>query len=98
MGHYITAIGHLRESDNLLAVQLDDATLATTLILAHYEVTSSLVMLSNGSYGMEKLQRWDYICWAPRRSLFNEAWQLVRHLLVEHYLRFTFDRIVGLLL
>ena len=38
LGHYITAIAHLRESDNLLAVELTDATLATALILAHYEV------------------------------------------------------------
>ena len=64
MGHYITSIGHLREADTLLTVKLDDAALATTLILAHYEVRH-LYYGSNDSCGMEKLQRWDCTCWAP---------------------------------
>ena len=38
--HYHTAVSYLRLSENLFAPELDDAVLATALILAHYEVRS----------------------------------------------------------
>jgi hypothetical protein len=45
LGHYITALRHHHDSDNLFAVQLDDAVLATSLIFAHYEVLHFLAQI-----------------------------------------------------
>jgi len=50
VAHYTIAVGNMFAADVNV---LDDAVLATALILAHYEVHSGDVV-TNGSYGMGK--------------------------------------------
>jgi len=78
LGHYITALRHHQDPDNLFAAKLDDAVLATALVFAHYEVLQ-LSVIANGRYGTAKLQRWVYTCWDQRKSSFNAVKKLLRH-------------------
>ena len=48
LGHYITALRHHHDPDNLFAPRLDEAVLATALVFAHYEVLNCRGMLIVG--------------------------------------------------
>ena len=56
----------------------DDWVLATSLILAHYEVIYDLQTMSDSSYGMGRSPRWERICSAPKTSLAFAEKQLVK--------------------
>src|SRR5271170_2628665 len=67
----------LQHQGNATASSPDDWVLATSLILAHYEVTP-LQPLSDSSYGMGRSPRWAHICLAPKTSLTSAERKLVK--------------------
>ena len=80
---YHLALQHHRTAPDHSAP--DDWMLATSLILAHYEVLSPRSISSNDSYGMGKSQRWAPICSVQKTLSTVAGWKHAKPLSDERY-------------